>query len=183
MNKFTQQQVKAPLLAKSHNGRSRFASTCGIGHSPSCPVFRAPQGFFQRSRWKLLHVPLLLKDNSAFAFLLMPGVLRLTAWCSSRYLQCISLPVRSLYASVGSLTNCMPVLIHERIPPSAVSHLRGIDEVAQHTLVFTSQWSSSSAPSRTTASRKSAVKLGFTTGRDSCVSPNLQTEPLPDCPS
>ena len=78
------------------------------------------------------------------------------------------LPFGSLDASVHSLTDGIPVLIGERWPPSVVSHIRCVDEGAQHTFFFSSQ----RQPIRSfthNGFRDSAVTLGFTTGSDSCA--------------
>ena len=49
------------------------------------------------------------------------------------------LPFRSLEAFVDGLAEGVPVLIHEWRLPSAVSHIRGVNESVQHTFFFGSQ--------------------------------------------
>ena len=49
------------------------------------------------------------------------------------------LPLRSLDAFVNGPTKGMPGLIHERWPPSTVSHIHGVGEGAQHACFSPSQ--------------------------------------------
>ena len=57
----------------------------------------------------------------------------------SNHLQNMTTHSKVLDAFVSGLTKGMPGLIHERWPPSTVSHVHGVDEGAQHTCFFPSQ--------------------------------------------